>query len=117
MPPHRIRPLPERHFADFALPMQIKPCQNGFSLFAARRMVAGEIGKPLIILQHHAAVLLAVPQARLGLNTNIFAALRCQHVIHVSDQGFTTRTPIFAGFLFGGMATGRAKNQRAHGAC
>lgn len=117
MPPHGIRPLLERNLPRFRCPVQIEPGQNGFSLCFVRNMVAGEIAEPLIILKNHAAMLLAVPQAGLGLNAYVGTLLFSQHIVHVGNQGLTAGAPILAQFLFGRVAAGRAKNQRTHGAC
>ena len=97
--------------------MQIKPRQNRLSLSLVRRMMSGEITEPRVVLDHHAAMLLAVPQASLRLNFNIIAACFSQHVLHVGQQGFASRAPIRPGLLIRGKPAGGAKDQRAHDAC
>jgi NAD+ kinase len=61
-------------------------------------MVAREVGEPLIVAQHHAAMALAIPKARLWRNIQADAALR-DGPVHVGDQRFAAgpavRTKLF----------------------
>jgi hypothetical protein len=117
MAPHGIRPLLEGHFTRFGCSVQVKPREDRFSLRFRWHVVTGEVTEALVILKNHAAMLLAIPQASLGLNADIATGILSQHVLHVADQRFPAGAPVLTHLLFGGMAAGRAKYQRTHGAC
>ena len=91
-----LRPFAERNFARHRRPMQIKPGKNGFRLRPLRHMVAGEIGEALVIPQHHAAMALAIPQAGLGLDSDVMRALLGYHVLHMVNQRLPARAPVGA---------------------
>ena len=69
--------------------MHVKPADNSLGLFPRRHMVTGKIAEALVILENHAAVLLAIPQASLGLDVDIIPPGFRQHVLHMTDQRFT----------------------------
>ena len=85
MPAHGIWPKSKRNFACFTFPVQIKPRENSLCLRSLRHVMAGKIAEAGIVLKHHAAVLFAIPQARLGLNFHIFPMGLSQHIIHVRN--------------------------------
>jgi hypothetical protein len=117
MASHLVWPLLEWHLTRFRVAMQVKPGQDRFRLHLAGPIVPGEITEALIILEDHAAVLLAIPQTGLGLDADIRPAPFCQYVLHVGNQGFTSSAPVIAQFLLGRVAASCAKYQRTHGAC
>ena len=70
-------------------------------------MVSGKIGEALVIAQYHAAVALAIPQAGLSLNPDIFAARFGHHSLHMVNEGLPACASIAArGFSRGEAASG-----------
>ena len=110
-----LRPFAERNLAGHCRAMQVKPGENGFRLGPLRHMVAGEIGEALVVAQHHAAMALAVPQAGLGFDLDVIAALLGHHILHVVNQRLPARAPVSARGFALRIAACRAKYERTHG--
>jgi len=117
MTPHGIGPEPEGHFAGLAVSMQIEPRKDGCSLGPAGHVVPAEVAEAFIVLEHDTAILLAVPQAGLGLDAHILARPFGQQVVNMGNQCFTASAAILAHLLFSGISARRTKYQGAHGAC
>ena len=77
-------------------------------------MPARDIGKPLGVMDHHAARLRTVPQAHLLHNINVTALLVCQQPPHFINQQLSTRAPLRIGFVAIGKSASGANDKASH---
>jgi NAD+ kinase len=111
---HAVRPLAEGNFASLGCAMGREPVEDGLGLRPRRLVVAGEIGKPLVIAQDHAAMAFAVPQAGLRLKPGPGVRPRRDGLTHVGDEGFTASPAIGTGLFAGRVLAGAAHNDFTH---